>query len=84
LKTLGSERFRDFSMTTPTLRDWVAKKVAAGGECLKREAAMQDQWERGREVLRQSTGLLKSGKEEEARQLLEPAIAEAIHANHSR
>ena len=84
LKSLGAERFRDFSMTTTTLRDWVAKKVAAGGERLKQEAAMQDQWERGREVLRQSTELLKSGKEEEARQLLDPAIAKAIHGNHSR
>jgi hypothetical protein len=67
LESLGAERFRDFSMTAPTLRDWVAKKVAAGGERLKQEAAMLAQWERGREVIRQSTELLKSGKQEEAR-----------------
>ena len=84
LKSLGAERFRDSSMTTPTLRDWVAKKVAAGGERLKQEAAVLAQWERGREVIRQSTELLKSGKQEEARQLLDPAIAEAIQGRHSR
>src|SRR5260370_6607286 len=35
LKSLGAERFRDSSMTTPTLRDWIAKMVAAGVERLK-------------------------------------------------
>jgi hypothetical protein len=84
LKSLGAERFHDSSMTTPTLRDWVAKKLAAGGERLKQEAAVLGQWERGREVIRQSTELLQSGKKEEARQLLDPAIAEAIQGRHSR
>ena len=84
LKSLGAERFRDSSMTTPTLRDWIAKMVAAGGERWRQEAATQAEWERGREVLRQSVELLKSGKKEEARQLLDPAIAEAIQGNHSR
>jgi len=83
LKSLGAERFRDSSMTTPTLRDWIAKMVAAGDERLKQEAAMQAQWERGREVFRQSVELLKSGKKEDARQILDPAIAEAIQFNHS-
>ena len=84
LKSLGAERFRDSSMTTPTLRDWVAEKVAAGGERWKQEAAVLAQWERGREVILQSTELLKSGKQEEARQLLDPAIAEAIQGNRNR
>jgi len=84
LTSLGAERFRDSLMTTPTLRDWVAKMVAGGGERLKQEAAMLAQWERGREVIRQSTELLQSGKHEEARQLLDPAIADAIQGNHSR
>ena len=84
LKSLGAERFRDSLMTTPTLRDWIAKNVTAGGERLRQEAAMLAEWERGREVFRQSTELLKSGKKEEARQLLDPAIAEAIQGNHRR
>jgi hypothetical protein len=75
LKSLGAKRFRDFSMTTPTLRDWVAKNAAVAGERLKQEAAILAQWERGREVIRQSTELLQSGKYEEARQLLDPTIA---------
>jgi tetratricopeptide (TPR) repeat protein len=54
LKSLGAERVQDFSMTVPTLREFVKKMVAGGGERLKQEAAMQAQWERGREVLRQS------------------------------
>jgi hypothetical protein len=83
LKSLGAERVRDFSITVPTLREFVRKMVAGGGERLKQEAAMQAQWEPGREVLRQSVELLKSGKKEEARKLLDPAIAEAIHFNHS-
>ena len=83
LKSLGAERFRDTSMTTPTLRDWISKMVAGGGERWKQEAALQAQWERGREVLRESVELLKSGKREEARRLLDPAIAEAIQGNHS-
>ena len=83
LKSLGTERVQDFSMTVPTLREFVKKMVAGGGERLKQEAAMQAQWERGREVLRQSVELLKSGKREEARKLLDPAIAEAIRFDHS-
>ena len=84
LKSLGAERFSDSSMTTPTLRDWIAKMVAEGGERMKQEAAVLARWERGREVGRQSLELIKSGKMEEARQLLDSAIAEAIQGNHSR
>lgn len=83
-KSLGAERFRDSLMTTPTLREYVAKMVAEGGERLKQEAVMLGRWERGREVFKQSMELLKSGKKEEARTLLDPAIAEAIQGNHNR
>lgn len=83
LRSLGAQRFRDSLMTTPTLRDWITKMVAEGGERLKQEAAILAQWERGREVIRQSTELLKSGKQE-ALQLLDPAIAEAIQGNQTR
>lgn len=83
LKSLGAERFRDSSMTTPTLRDWVAKMVADGGvESFKREVAMREQWKRGREVLRELPEL--AGKTEQALNLLDSAIAEAIQRNYTR
>ena len=83
LKSLGAERFRDSSMTTPTLRDWVAKMVADGGvESFKREVAMREQWERGREVLRELPEL--AGKTEQALNLRDSTIAEAIQRNYTR
>src|SRR5260370_14321906 len=67
LKSLGAERFRDSSMTTPTLRDWVAKKVAAGGERLKQEAAVLAQSERGREGISNLRKCSNSGKKKTSR-----------------
>lgn len=84
LRSLDPKRVRDFSMTVPTLREFIAKMVAAGGERLKQEAAVQAQWPRAREVLRESLELMKSGKKEQALNALDPAIAEAIEGNHSR
>ena len=84
LRSLDPKRVRDSSMTVPTLREWIAKMVADGGERLKQEAAVQAQWPRGREVLRESLELMKSGKKEQALNVLDPAIAEAIGGNHCR
>jgi len=84
LRSLDPERVRDFSMTVPTLREFIAKMVADGRERLKQEAAVQAQWPRGREVLRESVELMKSGKKDQALNVLDPAIAEAIEGNHSR
>src|ERR1700722_16269962 len=84
LRSLDPKRVRDSSMTVPTLREWIAKMVADGRERLKQEAAVQAQWPRGREVLRESLELMKSGKKEQAINVLAPAIAEAIEGNHCR
>ena len=87
LRSFDSNRVRDFPMTTPTLRRWVAKMVADGGERFKREVAMREQWERGREVLRELRELTMSGKTEaleQALNLLDSAIAEAIQQNHTK
>ena len=62
LRSLDPKRVRDSSMAVPTLREWIAKMVADGRERLKQEAAAQAQWPRGREVLRESLELMKSGK----------------------
>ena len=62
LRSFDPKRVRDSSMTVPTLREWIAKMVADGRERLKQEAAAQAQWPRGREVLRESLELMKSGK----------------------
>lgn len=88
LRSFDTKRVRDFSMTVPTLRRWVSKMVADGGESLKREVAMREQWERGREVLREVRELAMSGKAmsvktEQALNLLDSAIAEAIQRNHT-
>ena len=83
LRSLAPKRVRDFSMTVPTLREFIAKMVADGGEGLKQEAAVQAQWPRGREVLYKSLELMKSHKKEQAFNVLDPAIAEAIGGNHS-
>jgi hypothetical protein len=84
LRSLDAKRVRDFSMTVPTLREFIAKMVAGGGERFRQEAAVQAQWPRGREVLRESLELMKSGKMEQALNVLDPAIAEAIEGDHSR
>jgi len=83
LRSFDATRVRDFSMTAPTLRQWVAQMVADGGESFRREVAMREQWERGREVLRELLELAKSGKTEQALNLLDSAIAEAIQRNHN-
>jgi len=83
LRSFDSKRVRDFSMTVPTLRQWVAKMVADGGDSFKREVAMREQWERGGEVLRKLRELAMSGKTEQALNLLDSAIAEAIQRNHT-
>src|SRR5438094_10185467 len=75
LRSFDATRVCDFSMTVPTLRQWVAKMVADGGESFRREVAMREQWERGREVLRELLELAKSGKTEQALNLLDSAIA---------
>jgi tetratricopeptide (TPR) repeat protein len=83
LRSFDAKRVRDFSMTVPTLREFVAKMVADGGvESFKREVAMREQWERGREVLRELPEL--AGKTEQALNLLDSAIAEAIQRNYTR
>jgi hypothetical protein len=84
LRSFDPKRVRDSSMTVPTLREWIAKMVADGRERLKQEAAVQAQWPRGREVLRESLELIKSGKTEQALNALDSAIAEAIEGNHCR
>jgi len=84
LRSLDPKRVRDSSMTVPTLREWIAKMVAGGRERLHQEAAEQAQWPRGREVMRESVDLTKSGKKEQALNVLDPAIAEAIAGNHCR
>jgi hypothetical protein len=84
LRSLDPKRVRDSSMTVPTLREWIAKMVTEGRERLKQEAAVQSQWPRGREVMRESVELMKSGKKEQALNILDPAIAEAIEGNHYR
>jgi len=63
VKSLGAKRVRDTSMTVPTLREYIAKIVRPGAERLKQEGyfAMQGEWERGRDVLRQTLELCKSG-----------------------
>ena len=68
-------------MTVPTLREFIAKMVADGGQRFKQEVAMRAEWQRGGEVFRQS---VESGKKEEAREILDSAIAEAIQGNHPR
>jgi len=85
LKALGKERFRDFSMTVPTLQEFIKKVVRPGAERLKREGhfASQAKWEHGREVMRDSLELLKKGQKEEALRLLDAAITEAIRNNHN-
>lgn len=84
LRSFEAKRVRDFSMTVPTLRQWVSKMVAEGGESFRREVAMREPWERGREVMRESLELAKSGKAEQALNLLDSAITEAIERNHTR
>lgn len=84
LRSLDPKRVRDLSMTVPTLREFIAKMTAEGCERLEQEAAEQAQWPRGREVLRGSLELMKSGKMEQALNVLDPAIAQAIEGNHSR
>jgi hypothetical protein len=85
LKSLGKERFRDFSMTVPTLQEFIEKVLRPSAERLKQEGyfATQAKWEYGREVMRQSLEFLKKGEGEQALQLLDAAIAEAIQNNHS-
>jgi hypothetical protein len=83
LRSLDPKRVRDFSMTVPTLREFIRKMVADGGERFKQEAAVQAQWPRGREVMHESLELMKSHKKEQALNVLDPAIAEAIEGNHS-
>ncbi|MGO9083879.1 MAG: hypothetical protein ACLQBK_01520 [Candidatus Sulfotelmatobacter sp.] len=83
LRSLDPKRVSDFSMTVPTLREWIAKMVTDGRERLKQEAAVQAQWPRGIEVLRESLEFMTSGKKEQALNVLDPAIAEAIEGNHS-
>lgn len=82
LRSLDPKRVRDFSMTVPTLREFVAKMVANGRERMKQEATEQAKWPRGREVLRESLELMKSGKVDQAFSVLDPAITEAIEGNH--
>lgn len=84
LRSFEAKRVRDFSMTVPTLRQWAAKMAAGAGERFKQEVAMREQWERGREVMREFLVLAKSGKAEQALNLLDTAIAEAIERNHTR
>lgn len=83
LRSLDPKRVRDFSMTAPTLREFIRKMVANGGERLKQEAAVLAQWPGGREVMHESLELMKSHKKEQALNVLDPAIAEAIEGNHS-
>ena len=45
---------------------------------------MQDSWKRGREVMRESVKLLTEGENEQALNVIDTAIAEAIHENHGR
>ena len=54
VKSLGAKRVRDFSMTVPTLREYIEKIVRPSAERLKQGAyfATQGKWERGRDVLR--------------------------------
>jgi tetratricopeptide (TPR) repeat protein len=45
---------------------------------------MQDGWERGRAVMRESVKLLKEGKKEQALNIVDEALAEAIDENHGK
>lgn len=85
LRALGRERFRDFSMSVPTLQEFIEKVLRPGAERLKQEGyfATQAKWEHGREVMRQSLELLKNGQKGEALRLLDTAITEAIQKNHN-
>jgi hypothetical protein len=85
LRSLGKERFREFSMTVPTLQEFIEKVLRPSAERLKQEGyfATQAKWEYGREVMQQSLEFLKKGQREQALQLLDAAIAEAIQNNHS-
>jgi hypothetical protein len=84
LRSLDPKQVRDSSMTVPMLREWIAKMVADGRERLKQEAAVQSQWPRGERYCGESVELMKSGKKEQALNVLDPAIAEAIEGNHRR
>jgi hypothetical protein len=79
LRSLDLKRVRDFSMTVPTLREFVAKMVANGRERMKQEATEQAKWPRGREVLRESLELMKSGKVEQAFSVLDPITQKSPH-----
>jgi hypothetical protein len=84
LRSFEAKRVRDFSMTVPTLRQWASKMAAGAGESFKQEVAMREQWDRGREVMREFLELAKSGKAEQALNLADAAITEAIERNHTR
>jgi tetratricopeptide (TPR) repeat protein len=45
---------------------------------------MQDSWERGRDVIRESLKLLRAGEKEQALNIIDEALAEAIAKNHKR
>jgi len=79
LRTLGTARFREFSMTVPTLEEFIEKVLRPGAEYF----AAQVKWEHGREVMKQSIDLFKKGQKEKALQLLDPAITEAIQKHHN-
>jgi len=84
LRSVDPKRVRDFSMTAPTLREFIRKMVADGGERLKQEAAVLAQWPRGSEVMHEFLELMKSHKKEQGLNVLDAAIAEAIEGNHGR
>jgi hypothetical protein len=86
LRSFETRRLRDISMTVPTLREFIQKTLLPSAQRLKEEGyfAIQAKWQRGREVLGQSVELLKGGEKEQALQVLDPAIAEAIQQNHGR
>lgn len=84
LRSLETKRFRDDSMTVPTLREFIAKTLPSA-ERLKEEGyfSMQAKWKRGREVAQQSLELAKAGQTEQALNFLDTGIAEAIQENNS-
>jgi len=61
LQSLGPKRVRDFSMTVPTLSEYIEQIVRPSAERLKQQGyfAKQAKWERGREVMQQSLELSK-------------------------
>jgi len=86
LQSLGPKRVRDFSMTVPTLSEYIEKIVRPIAEQRLTQQgyfAKQAKWERGQEVMQETLKLLKAGQKDQALAILDAAIEEAIRENHS-